>query len=1176
MKGEEKTSYYYLNGKKQVLEKEPRIFAVKLNPGRFPRDISGSNENIFFLNEESEQIDFIPEYGLQVYYTEKNKARSGRSKSQENVVEAVRKLSREEAVDYATVAYKRNPQVKNDGEIPEVMFTSNQFLVKFKENTTLEQIHDLIDKHNVEIVELLGYTEKGYLLQTSEVEGEKGPIALANDFYESGLVEWAHPNFIQQRHIRYEDAEVAEEPAVAQKEKRVEPEEERFVRDIYLPQQWHLPTAKVTDAWKVTKGSSAIRIAIIDDGVDTKHDEFTGQIIAQYDFATNSEDASPKTAGDKHGTACAGVALARGKKCFGSAPECRMIAIRMAGFYDFATQAKMFQWAADEKSDIISCSWGPPDGIGSYDPLPDNIRAAIDYCAEKGRGGKGIPVFFAAGNGNESISDDGWASYKNVIAVAASTSNETRSWYSDTGPEVDICAPSSGSSSKGEKSIFTTDRRGSAGYNAGGTGNNPANADYTSTFGGTSSSTPLAAGVAGLMLSVNPALTRNQVLQILKDTADKIDQEGGNYTNGHSHKYGYGRINGEKAVKKANEMKSMGGGSTGGETLKPSISGPSQLSKDAVAPAFNINKGGRRFFAVEVATRSNLFDLNNHQNDRNQNNFYGSWSVRLETGDSYTLPTEVWNRLKNGDKLFYRLHVADNNQWDNHGVTVADSKAAEAPFISIGAAEAPATPGGDTSKPSIRGPQSHSRTASPPRFEVNRAGRKLFAVEVATKRELFNIDSHGDQRNESNFYGSWQDTALFSSSFYDLPERVWNKLKQADLLYYRAHFADDNQWANHLVTVSDQNFNSAPSINIIASGSQPSSGTGRMVTYPSGNRFKIEESPTGNINYSDHVANGAVPLIEIRGRYDEKLSRNFIVREFASGDNAPYARISVQLVEKLQLLRDKLARPIIINSAYRHNAYNEAVGGAANSQHVAGRAVDIHVRGMTPLNLAKNAIEVFGCNIGIGLGRNNIHLDLRGTLTSWVYEGAAMNKQEFGNWVQEQCAQVGRFISRTVPVIKPELKLSVTGPESYFVHNNIAPSFRVTTPHSHPYYAIEIAEAPFLMLPENAEKRDDGNFFASWVTQGLQRSQGFTVYYMDTEVWNRFRGKEKLFYRVLASQEKEDWVTPIATTTNRNINEAPWISLKDHFETIKNVGKKPELQSLVHGISKIKKEPWLQ
>ncbi|MGL6137307.1 MAG: proprotein convertase P-domain-containing protein, partial [Planktothrix sp.] len=100
--------------------------------------------------------------------------------------------------------------------------------------------------------------------------------------------------------------------------------------------------------------------------------------------------------------------------------------------------------------------------------------------------------------------------------------------------------------------VFTTDRMGAAGYDQ---------SDFTAYFGGTSSATPVVAGVAALVLSVNPTLTAQEVRRILEQSADKIvdsdpdPQLGirmGNYDkNGYSQWFGYGKVNAFKAVQMA-------------------------------------------------------------------------------------------------------------------------------------------------------------------------------------------------------------------------------------------------------------------------------------------------------------------------------------------------------------------------------------------------------------------------------------------------------------------------------------------------------------------------------------------------------------------------------------------------------------------------------------------------
>lgn len=125
------------------------------------------------------------------------------------------------------------------------------------------------------------------------------------------------------------------------------------------------------------------------------------------------------------------------------------------------------------------------------------------------------------------------ASHPDTIAVGASgdgslSGEEERSFYSQFGTDLDVVACSS---SDGQ-GITTTDRMGSNGYN---------NTNYMSNFGGTSSATPLAAGIVADIISDDPSLTADEIRTILQDGADKIGPYA--YVGGRNDFYGYGRVN---------------------------------------------------------------------------------------------------------------------------------------------------------------------------------------------------------------------------------------------------------------------------------------------------------------------------------------------------------------------------------------------------------------------------------------------------------------------------------------------------------------------------------------------------------------------------------------------------------------------------------------------------------
>src|SRR5581483_10709870 len=339
-----------------------------------------------------------------------------------------------------------------------------------------------------------------------------------------------------------------------------------------FPQQWHLAKAKigsavvdahasVVAAWAKTKGEKVV-VAVIDEGIDIDHLEFrsTKKIVAPRDVSHGDDDPRPASR-ENHGTACAGVACANGTHgASGVAPKARLLPIRLASDLGAQPEADAFAWAADHGADVISCSWGPEDGDwwDASDPrhhqvvrLPDSTRLAIQYALTKGRKGRGTVICWAAGNGNESVDNDGYASAPDVIAVAACNDRGTHSVYSDHGravwcafPSSDFGDPDTGHPDPLTPGIWTTDRTGKAGYNHGNPKAGDARGDYTNSFGGTSSAAPGVAGVAALVLAANPKLTASEVRAVLKDCCDRIDVAGGAYDgSGHSALYGHGRVN---------------------------------------------------------------------------------------------------------------------------------------------------------------------------------------------------------------------------------------------------------------------------------------------------------------------------------------------------------------------------------------------------------------------------------------------------------------------------------------------------------------------------------------------------------------------------------------------------------------------------------------------------------
>ncbi|BAZ29016.1 peptidase S8/S53 [Cylindrospermum sp. NIES-4074] len=415
-------------------------------------------------------------------------------------------------------------------------------------------------------------------------------------------------------------------------------------RDPLYPRQWYLnhnggnqlaagSHIAVEKAWDITRGVRSVVVAVVDDSFDLNHPDLQGigKIVAPRDLKENDFLPLPDTKETSHGTACAGIALAEenGTGIVGVAPGCALMPIRTTGFLDDESIEDIFDWAIKNGASVISCSWG---ASAVYFPLSLRQRAAMTRAATNGRNGKGCVILFAAGNANRPIDgtvnernwpknilegDTAWLSgftiHPDVIAVAAATSLNKKAAYSNWGTNISVCAPSNNAppgmwfqetgfvytqpaiaTSLNGLGMFTSDQLGVAGYDPG---------DFTGNFGGTSSATPVVAGLAALMLSANPNLTAQQVKRILQETADKIVDsdsdpqlglsEGTYDSNGHSQWFGYGKVNAAKAVQAAQQLlavTSNSGRQVRGENKNPVAIPDSNLQgvKSAIAIAETI------------------------------------------------------------------------------------------------------------------------------------------------------------------------------------------------------------------------------------------------------------------------------------------------------------------------------------------------------------------------------------------------------------------------------------------------------------------------------------------------------------------------------------------------------------------------------------------------------------
>lgn len=348
--------------------------------------------------------------------------------------------------------------------------------------------------------------------------------------------------------------------------------ETRFVPDdVNFSRQWHLDNrgqsggtpgedARVTTPWDSVRGRG-VTVAVVDDGVEGSHPDLRPNFRRDLSFDFNDNDFDPTPpAWNPHGTAVAGVAIARGDNGIGvsgAAPNADLAGLRLIGAPTSDRDEARALSYQNTRIDIYNNSWGPLDGrdwLGEPGPL---TLAALENSIANGRDGLGNIYIWAGGNGrrsNDNVNYDGYANSRYTIAVGAIDHNGVQSWYSEPGASLLISAHSDGGPGSG---IVTTDLTGASGYNGLG------DTSYTNSFGGTSSASPLAAGVVALMLEANPGLNWRDVQHILVETARQNDRLDGDWVrNGAgylvNHKYGFGAIDAEAAVTEARTWTSVG------------------------------------------------------------------------------------------------------------------------------------------------------------------------------------------------------------------------------------------------------------------------------------------------------------------------------------------------------------------------------------------------------------------------------------------------------------------------------------------------------------------------------------------------------------------------------------------------------------------------------------------
>ena len=346
--------------------------------------------------------------------------------------------------------------------------------------------------------------------------------------------------------------------------------------DPYYPQMWGLSKIQIENAWEITRGSNDVIAAVIDTGIDYKHEDLGGcfgpscRVVGGYDFVNNDNDPIDD---EDHGTHVAGTigALVNNSKGIsGINWDVKLMAVKVLNSSGKGTMdnvAKGIKYAADNAVKVINMSLG----VNISCVNTQTIQDAISYA-----NGKNVTVVVGVGNSSKDAGEFSPASCNEVIAVAATGPTDERSSYSNYGYVVDLAAPGGDNGKCSDKIsclIHST----------------VLNNQYDF-YQGTSMASPHVAGVAALLLAKNPALAPVQIENILENSAFDLEDKGFDI------KYGFGRIDANKALLEMNTK----------PTLKPLIDLPTNLRINSLLEIKGTAEGdGFNSYILEYTTEDN-------------------------------------------------------------------------------------------------------------------------------------------------------------------------------------------------------------------------------------------------------------------------------------------------------------------------------------------------------------------------------------------------------------------------------------------------------------------------------------------------------------------------------------------------------------------------------------------
>ncbi|MBK8128850.1 MAG: S8 family serine peptidase [bacterium] len=436
----------------------------------------------------------------------------------------------------------------NDNYVPDIV------IVSFVDESRAIDNGELIDSYLTSLTGPIGILSFEHLFHThidgatlTEEESKELPVTLRNVYrftlFPGTDIDEAISYLNTLPEVVYAEPEYIRYPSI-------------IPNDGFYNQQWGLHKINANLAWDITTGSSEVKIAVIDSGIDIQHPDLDNKITNGYDYIENDQTPQDLLG---HGTHVSGISAAEtnnnalGQQVAGVSWNAKVVPLRVCSrdsngnsycipIYDAINDASNISGVR-----VINLSLGGPD----YSQTEQNVISAAynkGIVIVASAGNCGDPATFQANGCTQHNQINYPAAYQNVIGVGATNQSDQRASFSNYGDYVDVVAP-------GVQILSTIDQWMSGGQ-------------YYEEKSGTSMAAPFVSGLASLILTINPALTPSDVEQIMKSEALDLGNSG------RDDYYGWGRINAYGSVKNT-------------PLLKPLCQVPENGSTASVRPSFS-------------------------------------------------------------------------------------------------------------------------------------------------------------------------------------------------------------------------------------------------------------------------------------------------------------------------------------------------------------------------------------------------------------------------------------------------------------------------------------------------------------------------------------------------------------------------------------------------------------